>query len=70
MPVETAKYLKLLYIDSDSREIVDFSEDAKKPFGQLSKILIRRKSILKKNSDNDETKEIKDSKDESESNTK
>lgn len=70
LPVETAKYLKLLYIDSDSREIVDFSEDAKKPFGQLSKILIRRKSILKKNSDNDETKEIKDSKAESESNTK
>ena len=58
LPVETAQYFKLLYIDTESSEIVDFSEDAKKPFGALSKILIKRKSILKNSNSNNKSEEI------------
>ena len=43
IPHETYKYLRLLYIDASTNELVDFSEDAKKPFQQIDKILIKNK---------------------------
>ncbi len=43
IPSETYKYLRLLYIDVDTNELIDFSEDAKKPFEQIDRILIKNK---------------------------
>lgn len=43
MPSETLKYLRLFYIDVNTNEFIDFSEDAKKPFEQIDKILIKNK---------------------------
>ncbi len=43
IPSETMKYLRLLYIDTDTHELVGFSEDAKKPFEKIDKILIKNK---------------------------
>lgn len=43
MPPETSKYMRLLYIDTSTNEFVDFSEDAKKPFEKIDKILVKNK---------------------------
>lgn len=43
MPSETSKYLRLLYIKPDTNEFVDFSEDVKKPFDNIDKILVKNK---------------------------
>ncbi len=47
LPADTGKYLKLLYINMDNCEFVNFSEDEPKPFSNINKILIkeRNKSI-------------------------
>ena len=47
IPSETMKYLRLLYIDTDTHELVGFSEDAKKPFEKIDKILIKNKGLNK-----------------------
>lgn len=47
MPPETSKYLRLLYIDTSTNEFVDFSEDAKKPFEKIDKILVKNKGNTK-----------------------
>lgn len=47
LPVETPKYLKLLYIDSESKEAVLFSEDDKKPFSNITQILVKSQEKLK-----------------------
>lgn len=46
---ETRKYLRLLYIDIDSSEYVEFPENAKKPFADITKILVKGHEILKPN---------------------
>lgn len=38
---ETGKYLRLLYIDTSSKEYVEFSSKDKKPFAQITKILVK-----------------------------
>lgn len=43
MPPETSKYLRLLYIDTNTNKFIDFSEDAKKPFEKIDKILVKNK---------------------------
>lgn len=40
---ETSKYLRLLAIDVETNNYVDFSEDAQKPFDKIDKILIKNK---------------------------
>jgi len=40
---ETSKYLRLLAIETETNKYVDFSEDAKKPFEKIDKILIKNK---------------------------
>lgn len=40
---ETSKYLRLLAIDVETNKYVDFSEDAKKPFEKIDRILIKNK---------------------------
>jgi len=47
MPTETAKYLKLLYIDVDTKEFAEFSEDDRKPFSNITKILVKSQERLK-----------------------
>ena len=54
IPSETAKYLRLLYIDVNTNELIDFSEDARKPFEQIDKILIKNKETSKVHSINNE----------------
>ncbi len=41
LSAETSKYLRLLYIDTTSREFVEFSANDKKPFAQITKILVK-----------------------------
>lgn len=38
---ETKKYLRLLYIDTDSSEYIEFPENVKKPFGEITQILVK-----------------------------
>lgn len=53
LPSETAKYLRLVYIDAgDNNKFIDFSEDDKKPFDKIDRILIKDK----KKNDNDAKK--------------
>lgn len=47
LPVETPKYLKLLYINPESKETVSFSEDDKKPFSNITQILVKSQEKLK-----------------------
>lgn len=47
LPTETPKYLKLLYIDPDNQEIVNFSENDEKPFSQITKFLVKSHERLK-----------------------
>ena len=50
LPTETSLYMKLLYIDTETKEIVNFSEEDKKPFSNITKILVKSQT-RKKNSD-------------------
>ena len=45
---ETAKYLRLLYIDSDSKEFIEFHENAKKPFADITRFLVKNQGNYKK----------------------
>lgn len=47
LPTETPKYLKLLYIEADTKEIITFSETDKKPFSEITKILVKSHKHLK-----------------------
>jgi predicted PurR-regulated permease PerM len=44
---ETAKYLRLIYIDVNSKEYVEFHADEKKPNFQISQFLIKSQELLK-----------------------
>lgn len=46
---ETKKYLRLLYIDTDSSEYVEFPENVKKPFGEITQILVKEHEKQKMN---------------------
>lgn len=56
---DTKKYLRLLYIDIDSSQYVEFPENAKKPFADITQILVKghEKSKL-----DQETSNVKDKK--------
>lgn len=54
LPPETAKYMRLLYINTDSGEFVEFHEDAKKPSSQSTKILIKGHGKVKPHGPDDE----------------
>jgi predicted PurR-regulated permease PerM len=45
---ETSKYLRLIYIDADSKEYVEFEADKKKPNFQITQFLIKSQELLKK----------------------
>lgn len=53
LPVSTANYFRLLYINPESNEKVDFAEDAKKPFESINTIEVKheKKCENKKNND-------------------
>ncbi|MDE7203122.1 MAG: AI-2E family transporter [Lachnospiraceae bacterium] len=53
---ETKKYLRLLYIDAGSSEYVEFSENAKKPFADITQILVKGHEKLKINQENENVK--------------
>lgn len=59
LSAETRKYLRLLYIDTDSKEFVEFSTKDKKPFAQITKILLKGHETLKpiKENEKDTAKE-------------
>lgn len=57
---ETGKYLRLLYIDTGSKKYVDFPANVKKPFPEITKILVKgheKKQVSK----NDEKSQVKKS---------
>lgn len=60
---ETKKYLRLLYIDTYSSEYVEFPENAKKPFADITKILVKGHEILKPNQENESINENKHNED-------
>lgn len=41
LPPETAKYLRLLYIDPDNMELINFSAEDSKPFSQITQIRVK-----------------------------
>ncbi len=57
---ETNKYLRLLYIDVGSSEYVEFAENAKKPFGDITQILVKGHEKLKIKQDNATDQDPKD----------
>lgn len=63
---DTKKYLRLLYIDADSSEYVEFCENAKKPFGEITQILVKghEKMKLSQENENDKQNRTKDFHDE------
>lgn len=52
LPPETSKYLRLLYINTEDKELVNFSEQDDKPFSQITQILVKNQSKFK-NQNND-----------------
>jgi hypothetical protein len=44
---ETTKYLRLIYIDVNSKEYIQFEADKKKPNFQISQFLIKSQELLK-----------------------
>lgn len=55
LPQDTAKYLRLLYINTNPEEFVEFPVNAKKPFSQITKILVKgheKLHITTNNTDN------------------
>ena len=57
LPPETAKYLRLLYINPDDLKLVNFSEEDKKPFSQITEIRIKLQDIYLKTNKADKNKE-------------
>lgn len=51
---ETEKYLRLLYIDTNSGEFVEFHENAKKPFAEITRFLVKNQGNDKKTDSKDE----------------
>ena len=49
---ETRKYLRLLYIDIDSKEYKEFPENAKKPFADITQILVKGHEKMKLKQEN------------------
>jgi predicted PurR-regulated permease PerM len=47
LPPETAKYLRLIYIDVNSKDFVEFKADDRKPNFQISQFLIKSQELLK-----------------------
>ena len=41
LPVETAKYLRLLYINPENIELINFSDEDEKPFSQITQIRVK-----------------------------
>lgn len=54
---DTKKYLRLLYIDADSSEYVEFCENAKKPFGEITQILVKGHEKMKLSQENEYDKQ-------------
>ena len=54
---DTKKYLKLLYINADSSEYVEFCENAKKPFGEITQILVKGHEKMKSSQGNENDKQ-------------
>lgn len=54
---DTKKYLRLLYIDADSSEYVEFHENAKKPFGEITQILVKGHEKMKSKQEHEKDKE-------------
>ena len=50
LPADTNKYLKLLYINTENCELVNFSDDEPKPFNHINKILIKERNKNNKKS--------------------
>lgn len=48
LPPETIKYLRLLYINPDNYELVDFSEEDEKPFSQVTQIRVKLQDKINK----------------------
>lgn len=55
---ETKKYLRLLYIDTGSKEYVEFPVNVKKPFPEITKILVKghEKKLINKNDEKSQKK--------------
>lgn len=47
LPPETSNYLKLLYIEADTKKMVTFSEKDKKPFSEITRILVKSHEHIK-----------------------
>lgn len=69
LPPETAKYLRLLYINPDNMELVNFSEEDEKPFSQITQIRVKLQDKNKTAKQND-ILEVKTKEKESSSKTK
>ena len=59
LPPETSKYLRLLYINPEDMELINFSERDDKPFSQITQILVKSQEKLK-NKNNNASKKQKD----------
>lgn len=59
LPPTTGKYLRLLYINPEGKEVVEFPEDVKKPFGQITKILVKSHNFFKEQHTKDEISDKK-----------
>lgn len=57
---ETSRYLKVLYINSTSKEFVEFSTDDKKPFAGITKILVKNHDKFKHNEASKKSNNIDD----------
>ena len=55
---ETGKYLRLLYIDTGSKEYIEFPVNVKKPFPEITKILVKghEKKFMNKNEEKSQKK--------------
>lgn len=59
LPAETAKYLRLLYINPDDLELVNFSDEDEKPFSQITQIRVK---LQDKDKDKDKTNKTTETK--------
>lgn len=60
LPPETSKYLRLLYINPENTELVNFSEHDKKPFSGITKILVKNQNKTTQKNEAQESTEEKD----------
>lgn len=59
LPAETAKYLRLLYINPDNMELVDFSDEDEKPFSHITQIHVKLQDKTKLNKPHNEKNDTK-----------